>query len=98
MACKDKFRTTLSRHVMNNIIGKYRLKQVVICYCMITFHACDFLSKKRRKGDSSIIAVSLEWDFESECNSSMCKYNKSFNIENLRLASPTTSSMPIHLC
>lgn len=96
--CKEKFSSILSRHGMNNVVVKSRLSQVPVCCCMIALRACEFPPNKCRKGDSSSIAVPLEWDFESECHSATREYNKSVNKDNLRLISLTPSSAPAPLC
>ena len=70
---KEKFSSVLSGCHMSNNIVKSRLPQASICFYTTTLHAHKLLSNKHRKGDSSIIAVPLEWDFESECHSDMRK-------------------------
>ena len=69
MLHKEKFSSMLGSYDMNNVIIKSRVKQTIIYYCMITLHAHVVSSNNRRKGESSIITVPLEWYLESEWHS-----------------------------
>ena len=73
MTFKSKFISMLSICGVINVVVKSGSKQTLIHCCMIALHAHEFPSRKRRKGESSITAVPLMWDFESEHHMSMRK-------------------------